>query len=772
MTRSNFEKVLFTYRGVLSAVSVLLIAYFVLFAGLAVPGVAMFLTWNPDTQLRVMNTLGPAYTDSLQPDDEIVAIDGRQVQRGGLVFPLPLQETYTLTLQRDAATVDVVVPAGASQFFDVWRLSLATLAFLIWLLGYLTARYARRGEGTPLVVGFAFQLIAAGIVSPGPGQLGAPGAWLVEGVLVNYFPAIMLYLSFLPRFGPPTRWTRLLLATAIGLSTLLALLSLWERLVLFPNRSLAGVLGADSTLLLALWTGVALIAAGIILIGRLLRTARHSYARQQLTLLSTFLLLAIVPLLGFVLAPVFAARYAPLPLAYSFLLFAPAGYFFVLHRQGHLVLDAVFSNVIVVGVLVLALTMIYSTGSYLFATLFGMSLNSINQALLMVTLLGVALVAQRPVQAYVDLLVYGRQPPVDEAIQAARMQLAAQPEPAAVDDVLLRLAPLFQIDNTAVLVPQRRAGAGEMYRHLAGSAAPLTVQMRPGWRQMCLRTRNPEMLAGLPDWVALLLPLIARDEMVGLLLLSAPRQGYFNGRQQRWLADIADMLAFSLLVISLVAEMDTSIRDVMQQQERTRLQFATNLHNEPLQELMGLILNVQIGQVTRAEETLPALKEVKTQLRRLLQGLRPINPVDRVPQIVQRARDVFQRQQRDVVVDMQLDIAETAAITAEEKQILYYILTEALNNVARHAQATRVALEVCHTEAELTLTVTDNGCGPGAAGLPAAELLRRNHEGVVMMHRWASIGGGQLTLGKGETGGTRVMLRMPAGRVAAMDAGS
>jgi signal transduction histidine kinase len=77
---------------------------------------------------------------------------------------------------------------------------------------------------------------------------------------------------------------------------------------------------------------------------------------------------------------------------------------------------------------------------------------------------------------------------------------------------------------------------------------------------------------------------------------------------------------------------------------------------------------------------------------------------------------------------------------------LLAMLREALSNVARHARATRVEIEVVVTD-EIVVRVIDNGIGP-----PASDALRGH--GLNNMEARAQRHGGRFELGAGTAGGT------------------
>ncbi|WUJ97962.1 GAF domain-containing protein [Streptomyces platensis] len=82
---------------------------------------------------------------------------------------------------------------------------------------------------------------------------------------------------------------------------------------------------------------------------------------------------------------------------------------------------------------------------------------------------------------------------------------------------------------------------------------------------------------------------------------------------------------------------------------------------------------------------------------------------------------------------------------------LLAVTAEALSNAARHARARR--LDVALTVAdEVTLTVVDDGVGVGAA---------RHTGGLANMRARAELHGGRLTVESPESGGTRIVWRVP-----------
>jgi two-component system, NarL family, sensor histidine kinase UhpB len=95
---------------------------------------------------------------------------------------------------------------------------------------------------------------------------------------------------------------------------------------------------------------------------------------------------------------------------------------------------------------------------------------------------------------------------------------------------------------------------------------------------------------------------------------------------------------------------------------------------------------------------------------------------------------------------------------AERATALFRIMQEALTNVARHAGATEVRVELRQDESFLELSVADNGRGFSKIAGPVAASL-----GLLGMRERAAALRGSTTITSTPGGGTRVTARVPAG---------
>jgi integral membrane sensor domain MASE1 len=99
---------------------------------------------------------------------------------------------------------------------------------------------------------------------------------------------------------------------------------------------------------------------------------------------------------------------------------------------------------------------------------------------------------------------------------------------------------------------------------------------------------------------------------------------------------------------------------------------------------------------------------------------------------------------------------EGVELPAHLESALFQIARDALDNVARHAQARAARVELARAGGRLALSIQDDGCGFAAAQLPAARA-----GGLARMRTRAEAIGAQLRIESSAGGGTRITVQLP-----------
>jgi len=100
------------------------------------------------------------------------------------------------------------------------------------------------------------------------------------------------------------------------------------------------------------------------------------------------------------------------------------------------------------------------------------------------------------------------------------------------------------------------------------------------------------------------------------------------------------------------------------------------------------------------------------------------------------------------------DIGEPAA------SALFRALQESLTNVARHAHASRVQVQVVRENGAVQLEVSDDG-----TGIDESDSQRPGSSGLRGLAQRAMVLGGEAKAMRGKNGGTRVVFRVPVNGV-------
>ncbi|MCI0506536.1 MAG: histidine kinase [Gammaproteobacteria bacterium] len=106
------------------------------------------------------------------------------------------------------------------------------------------------------------------------------------------------------------------------------------------------------------------------------------------------------------------------------------------------------------------------------------------------------------------------------------------------------------------------------------------------------------------------------------------------------------------------------------------------------------------------------LEEAISEVRRVSHALRPsvLDDLGLAPAITNLARQFSDRNQIDVEVNG-VDEQIFERLPADVETAMYRIVQEALHNIEKHANATKVVIDVTHTNTNVTIRIEDNGEG-------------------------------------------------------------
>ena len=250
------------------------------------------------------------------------------------------------------------------------------------------------------------------------------------------------------------------------------------------------------------------------------------------------------------------------------------------------------------------------------------------------------------------------------------------------------------------------------------------------------------------------LPLAAREEALGALAVGNRQGGHvFDEQDLSMMGDFANQAALVLLESANQA----NAHQLAMSEERARI--ARDLHDHSIQEIfaVGMSLNALAGRVSgpEAEMLIDLVDQLDSAIRSIRCSIFALRrPAERAPQAL---GELLQ----GVVTELTHGLGFTPLLRvtpSAENRVpttvfpdLVAVVRESLSNVARHAQATQVAVTV-DADDKLVVEVVDDGRGFVAGS---------RSSGLANLRERAQGRGGICTVTAGEHGGTRVHWSVP-----------
>lgn len=262
-------------------------------------------------------------------------------------------------------------------------------------------------------------------------------------------------------------------------------------------------------------------------------------------------------------------------------------------------------------------------------------------------------------------------------------------------------------------------------------------------------------------------PLRVENETVGMLIAAKNRTKSFTGEDVQSIATLSNQLAVTVKTRMLFKEKEKRIL----LEERNRI--ARDIHDGIAQTLAGAVMKLETAGKRfnkKPEETLKLLdesvgrlRESLSEVRESIYALRPY-PTERVGLSKAIAAKV-----ENVRKDFSLNIAfemrgqEIELSTNVEKE-LFDIFQESLQNVIKHAKASKIDILLSYQSENILLRVKDNGVGFSLyqAMLQARE---RPHFGILQINDSAENIHASLQIDSKEGEGTEVTIIVPKMRL-------
>jgi signal transduction histidine kinase len=360
-----------------------------------------------------------------------------------------------------------------------------------------------------------------------------------------------------------------------------------------------------------------------------------------------------------------------------------------------------------------------------------------------------------------DLQRAGRGEDVTEALVRRPLTLPA-----------VRGSAIFMVENgTGCFIRGAGVCSDWVGRPPTGPAADAVRRVLQSHRPEVLRGREGHALGEIPHEYVAAMPVLREDVVTGALVFVGEARDPFAALDTPFLIALGQQVGAAMENADLNRRLKARTQDLerlatrmVQQHEHERRRLFRELHDETAQAFAAVNLHLGMLLESAPAELVPRLERAQAlvgegiqSIRNVTEDLRPslLDDLGLLPALRALTRDFGER----TGLEVQLEAPESLPDLSDEAELaLFRALQEALANVARHAGASRVEVQLQAGNGRAFLVVEDDGRG---LRLGQGDVQENGSAGLVGMRERITALGGTVRM-EGRSGdGARLEVRVP-----------
>jgi signal transduction histidine kinase len=348
----------------------------------------------------------------------------------------------------------------------------------------------------------------------------------------------------------------------------------------------------------------------------------------------------------------------------------------------------------------------------------------------------------RPVKRLARRLVYGRRATRYEAMAEFSDRLG---DAYSTEDVLPRMAEIVRASTGA--------DVARVWLHVGGEIRPVASS-----------PRNAPMgaaLGELPRSHGLrTFPVRDHGELLGELTVAMPAAEPLSKDGEELVTDLASQAGLVLRNVRLIEQLQESRRRIVTAQDERARKLERDLHDGAQQQLVALSVKLGLAEQLASrdtEKTTALLAELKSDVTDALENVRNLARGIYPPVLADHGlAAALEAQARKAPISVHLDANGSGRYPSEIEAAVYFCCLEAMQNIAKYANASDATIRLGRSNGDLTFEVVDDGRGfdPATAGGSGLTNMRDRVEAV----------GGTLEIQSEPGIGTTVLGRVPVER--------
>jgi signal transduction histidine kinase len=206
-----------------------------------------------------------------------------------------------------------------------------------------------------------------------------------------------------------------------------------------------------------------------------------------------------------------------------------------------------------------------------------------------------------------------------------------------------------------------------------------------------------------------------RGEELGSLAVSMPMSDPMNPAKRKLVEDLASQAGLVLRNVKLIEDLKASRQRLVAAQDEERRRIERNIHDGAQQQLVALAVQLRlaaqmVGTDEGKQRTL--LASLSTRANEALEDLRDLARGIYPPLLMDKGlAAALEAQARKAAVPTTIRADATGRFSQEVEAAVYFCVLEALQNVAKYAEASRAIVTLSDGSGELRFSVVDDGKG-------------------------------------------------------------
>jgi len=239
------------------------------------------------------------------------------------------------------------------------------------------------------------------------------------------------------------------------------------------------------------------------------------------------------------------------------------------------------------------------------------------------------------------------------------------------------------------------------------------------------------------------LPVTHEGALLGALAISMPRGESVTPAIDKLLADVASQAGLVLRNVRLIEELRASRQRLVAAQDEERRRLERNIHDGAQQQLVALAVKMRLVESLALKDPSKAATtaaQAKAETQQALEDLRDLARGIYPPLLADRGlAAALEAQARKAPLPVEVDRDGVGRYAQEAEAAVYFCVLEALQNVAKYAEASSAAVKLAEEDGHIRFTVTDDGRGFEVATTPRGSGLQNIQDRLEALGGWFEV---------------------------------